>query len=416
MTGSRSGSKSRFSSERARAARAKKRFGQHFLSDRNILSRIVDAADLPPGSTVIEVGPGLGALTELLAERAGQVIAVEVDRDLVAALRTKFVDDTGNVTSIERDVLDVSPGEMLRAGDGGVPYAVVANLPYNIAAPVLRMFLESDPAPERMVVMVQQEVAQSICAPPPKMTLLGVATQVYGDAEHGDDGAARRVQSAAEGALGRRSGSTWRRSRRSMCRWTRSFEIVRAGFGNPRKMLRNSLSFGLHVKQEVVDELMARGRRRGDAAAADAVAGRLGEHHAGVACEVGLMRTLRAASHRRRSTGRWKCCALRPDGYHEMRSVLQTIALHDVVTVHEADEHRRLRSWATMALAGEPPESNLAVRAAVALRDRAGTATGRAHPAREARAARGGPGWRQQRRARRCFGRSTSSGMRASRG
>ncbi len=238
--------------------RAKKRYGQHFLSDTNILNRIVEAAEITPGETVLEIGPGLGALTAVLAERAERVVAIEVDADLIDGLRERFA-ATPHVTIVEGDVLDMSPEEVLglpadsRNHD---PYVVVANLPYNIAAPVLRRFLEAAVPPRRLVVMVQLEVAESIVAKPPRMTLLGTATQLYGDA--------RIVMKVAPGAF-----SPPPKVESAVVRIDVSpqpkadvpidafFRIVRGGFGNPRKQLRNSLSFGLHVKQEIVDQVMA---------------------------------------------------------------------------------------------------------------------------------------------------------------
>jgi 16S rRNA (adenine1518-N6/adenine1519-N6)-dimethyltransferase len=249
--------------------RAKKRFGQHFLFDTNILNRIVDAAEIAPDETVLEVGPGLGALTAVLAERARRVVAVEVDRDLIAGLRTRF-SDTPNVTIVEGDVLERPAQELLsftteaqrhrgsdwEGGDLREPYVVVANLPYNIAAPALRRFLEGDVRPRRLVVMVQLEVADAIVATPGRMSLLSVATQVYGDT--------RMVMKVAPGAF-----SPPPKVESAVVRIDVApvpkvnvpieafFRIVRAGFGNPRKQLRNSLSFGLHVKQEVIDVVMA---------------------------------------------------------------------------------------------------------------------------------------------------------------
>jgi 16S rRNA (adenine1518-N6/adenine1519-N6)-dimethyltransferase len=237
--------------------RAKKRFGQHFLSDTNILNRIVDAAEIAPDETVLEVGPGLGALTSVLAERARSVVAVEVDRDLIAGLRSRFA-SAANVAIVEGDVLALSPSELLATETGDLaPYVVVANLPYNIAAPVLRRFLEGDVRPRRLVVMVQLEVAEAIAAKPGRMSLLSVATQVYGDT--------RLVMKVAPGAFSPPPKVESAVVRIDVAAQPKVdvpldafFRMARAGFGNPRKQLRNSLSFGLHVKQEVIDQLMAR--------------------------------------------------------------------------------------------------------------------------------------------------------------
>lgn len=204
---------------------------------------------------MLEVGPGLGALTAVLAERVRRVVAVEVDRDLVRSLIERFA-TTPNVTIIEADVLDLTPAEMLARAGAAPPYAVVANLPYNIAAPVLRRFFESDVPPSRLVVMVQLEVGQAIVAPPGRMSLLSVATQVYGDTS--------LIMKVAPGAF-----SPPPKVQSAVVRIDVApepkvdvplemfFRVVRAGFGNPRKQLRNSLSFGLHVKQDVIDEVMS---------------------------------------------------------------------------------------------------------------------------------------------------------------
>jgi 16S rRNA (adenine1518-N6/adenine1519-N6)-dimethyltransferase len=241
-------------SSNERGPRAKKRYGQHFLSDPNILSRIVDAAEIGAGETVIEVGPGLGALTAVLAERSSRVIAVEVDRDLVPLLRERFA-STPEVAIVEADVLERTAQELLEAASATAPYVVVANLPYNIAAPVLRRFLEAETPPRRIVVMVQLEVAEAIVARPGKMSLLSVATQVYGETS--------MVMKVAPGSFNPAPAVRSAVVRIDVCERPRVdlpidtfFKVVRAGFGNPRKQLRNSLSFGLYAKQGIIDEIM----------------------------------------------------------------------------------------------------------------------------------------------------------------
>lgn len=221
----------------------------------HLLNRIVDAAELTAEDAVVEVGPGLGALTDVLAHRAASIIAVEVDRDLIAPLRTRF-GTSHNVTIIEADVLETNPSALLLRAGAQAPYVVVANLPYNIAAPVIRSFLEAELKPRRLVVMVQMEVAEAIVARPGSMGLLSVATQLYADA--------RIVMKIAPGAF-----TPPPKVRSAVVRIDplsrprvdvpvdAFFRVVRAGFGNPRKQLRNSLSFGLHVKQEVIDAVTA---------------------------------------------------------------------------------------------------------------------------------------------------------------
>ncbi len=147
--------------------RARKRFGQHWLTDGPILDRIVAAADLRDDDHVLEVGPGRGALTErLLASPAASLLAVELDRDLVAGLRQRFGGD-GRFTLIEGDVLELT----LPFPDRPAPTKVVANIPYNITGPLLELLVGrlGRPAPcrfERLVLLVQQEVGQRIRARP----------------------------------------------------------------------------------------------------------------------------------------------------------------------------------------------------------------------------------------------------------
>ena len=139
----------------------RKSLGQHFLTDRRILGRIADALHLKGDETVLEIGPGRGALTDLLVERvtAGRVIAIEYDRALAEMLRQRYA-RRGNVLIAEADVLELSLGE-LAAG----PYVLVGNVPYYITTPILFHALVP-PRAERSVYLVQKEVADRLCAPP----------------------------------------------------------------------------------------------------------------------------------------------------------------------------------------------------------------------------------------------------------
>jgi len=137
----------------------RKSLGQHFLTDRRILGRIADALQLKGGETVLEIGPGRGALTDLLAERAGRLIAIEYDRALAELLRQRYA-KRGNVLIAEADVLEVSLGEVA-AG----PYVLVGNVPYYITTPILFHAL-AQPRAARAVYLVQREVADRLSAAP----------------------------------------------------------------------------------------------------------------------------------------------------------------------------------------------------------------------------------------------------------
>jgi len=137
----------------------RKSLGQHFLTDKRILTRIADALHLAGGETVVEIGPGRGALTDILAERAGRLIAIEYDRALAEVLRQRYA-KRSNVLIAEADVLEVSLGE-LAAG----PYVLVGNVPYYITTPILFHALVP-PRAERSVYLVQREVADRLSAAP----------------------------------------------------------------------------------------------------------------------------------------------------------------------------------------------------------------------------------------------------------
>jgi 16S rRNA (adenine1518-N6/adenine1519-N6)-dimethyltransferase len=224
---------------------AKKGLGQHFLIDEGVLGGIISAADLAPHDLVLEVGPGLGVLTEELARRAGQVIAIEVDNRLVSILGQRLA-RLSNLIIVNADVLKVNPADL--AGDR--PYKVVANLPYYIASPVLRHFLEASTKPSRMVVMLQKEVAQNIVAPPGEMSLLSVAVQFYGKPSLVSYVPARSFYPAPKVDSAILSIEVYERPQVEVADIAGFFHVVRAGFATPRKQLRNALAQGLYLSPE----------------------------------------------------------------------------------------------------------------------------------------------------------------------
>jgi 16S rRNA (adenine1518-N6/adenine1519-N6)-dimethyltransferase len=136
------------------APRAKRRLGQHFLTDPRLLGRIADALGAGPGDTVLEIGPGLGGLTAALVGRAGRVVAIEKDGDLVPALRGRFPD----ATIVLGDALELNWSALV-----GGPFLVAGNIPYNITSPLLDKALDP-PRPRRIVFLVQKEVADRVTA------------------------------------------------------------------------------------------------------------------------------------------------------------------------------------------------------------------------------------------------------------
>ena len=232
---------------------AHKGLGQNFLQDPLALESIVAAAEIRPTDSVLEIGPGLGSLTRYLAVAAKEVIAVELDANLISPLKT-VLSPHQNVQIIHGDILKLSPKDVIPENN----YLVVANIPYYITSAVIRHLLESGSKPRRIVLTIQKEVAQRICARPGDMSLLALSVQVYGApriAAHIPAAAffpAPKVDSAVlvvdiyptpllkEGLL-----DTF-------------FKLVKAGFSQKRKTLRNSLSSGLHISPINAAELLTR--------------------------------------------------------------------------------------------------------------------------------------------------------------
>ncbi len=248
----------------------KKSLGQNFLVDESHLARIAAAADLTAADTVLEIGPGLGVLTRHLAAQAGRVVAVELDDRLIPVLAELFADQP-NVSFVHADILKVDPAGLVAGGrwqvageqspstQSPIPsprapsYKVVANLPYYITSAVLRHLLESAQPPTLAVVMVQREVAQRIVAGPGDMSLLAVGVQFFAEA--------KIVQKVPAGAFHPRpkvDSAVLRLDVRPQPavadvepEWY--FSVVRAGFGQKRKQLRNSVAAGLGMTKEAVE-------------------------------------------------------------------------------------------------------------------------------------------------------------------
>ena len=159
-----------------------KRFGQNFLIDPHVLEKIMVAAQIGPEDCVLEIGPGIGTMTQYLAERAARVVAVEIDEGLIPILQ-ETLKDYGNVTLIRADILKVDIKELAQEYGGGRPFKVVANLPYYITTPIVMGLLEGDAPVESITVMVQKEVADRMQAGPGSKDYgaLSLAVQYYAD-------------------------------------------------------------------------------------------------------------------------------------------------------------------------------------------------------------------------------------------
>jgi 16S rRNA (adenine1518-N6/adenine1519-N6)-dimethyltransferase len=156
--------------------RARHSRSQNFLADPDVLQAIVDLAEPAPGQRLLEIGPGLGILTGALLAAGAEVTAIELDAGLAAFLRGELAPfiEAGQLHLIEDDALDLPLTELLPP-----PYDVVANLPYHITSPTLHRFLDAEPRPRRLVLMLQAEVADRIAAAPGRLSYLGVFVQYH---------------------------------------------------------------------------------------------------------------------------------------------------------------------------------------------------------------------------------------------
>ncbi len=229
----------------------KKRLGQRFLTDRNILAAIADAINVGPSDAVIEVGPGRGALTAVLAARARDVVAVELDAELA---RSFAAEAPPNVRIVEGDARAADPAALL---GGCRPYKLLGNLPYYAAMPIIRAFLESSCRPSAASLLVQREVAEQLCAAPGAMSLASLAVQMFGHprivriVRPGSFNPPPKVTSAVVAI------DIYNRPAENIDSPARFFALARAGFSAPRKQLRNALAAGLAVSPVDAAALLA---------------------------------------------------------------------------------------------------------------------------------------------------------------
>ncbi|MDQ5943723.1 MAG: rRNA (adenine1518-N6/adenine1519-N6)-dimethyltransferase [Patescibacteria group bacterium] len=228
--------------------KAKKSFGQNWLKDQYALDTIVQSADISKSDTILEVGPGLGYLTEKLLSTGARVIAVESDKDLIYPLKQKFLSDQ-NIRIVISDILKFNLKEI------PVNYKVVANIPYYLTSNLIRMFLDSENKPHTMVLLVQKEVAQRIIAGPGQMSVLAFSVQYYAQAELVAD-VSRELFEPVPNVDSSIVRFVIRDKPRFDADSKQLFRIVKAGFSNKRKMLKNSLSSALRIDQVAIVDVL----------------------------------------------------------------------------------------------------------------------------------------------------------------
>ncbi len=220
-----------------------KKLGQNFLVDKKILEKIIITADLKPKDIILEIGSGIGNLTMELAKKVKRVIAVEKDAKMCEILK-ETLKDFKNIEIINKDILKV-----LNSQFSVINYKVIANLPYYIVSPVIRKLLEKKNPPQVMILMVQKEVAQRICAKPPKMSILSTSVQFYAKPEIITYVSRKSFfpQPKVDSAIIKITPSTKVSDRTLLWKGETIdkdlfFNIVKAGFKYPRKQLINNLS------------------------------------------------------------------------------------------------------------------------------------------------------------------------------
>jgi len=236
-----------------------KSLGQNFLIDEKVLEEIVAAAELRSDETVIEVGPGMGVLTFALADKCKKVIAIEKDKKMSKYLRKEILQKYGEESNIEivnSDILKTNLPKFLQAR-GVTKYKLVANIPYYITSPIIKLFLETETPPEAMVMLVQKEVAERICAKKGDMSIIALSVLLYGEPKM-----TRKVGSAAFypapkvdsailkiASIGKKYPAEDYRE---------IFRLIKMGFSSKRKKLVNNLSAGLKLPKEEAEKILVR--------------------------------------------------------------------------------------------------------------------------------------------------------------
>jgi len=225
--------------------RAKKSLGQNFLIDQNIVLKIIETADIQPDDTVVEIGPGLGALTAELIKKAKQVLAIELDQQLYQKLLDVFADQK-NLELIHLDALQYQPPES---------YQLIANIPYYITGKILRHFLlEVRNLPEQIVLLVQKEVAQRICAGPGEYSLPALLVQIFGQPQiiHRVSPHCFRPEPKVESVILQ----IIMHKQPLVSDPKTFFKLVAACFQQKRKKIHNTLSNYLNLDRQTTDDLL----------------------------------------------------------------------------------------------------------------------------------------------------------------
>lgn len=246
----------------------KKSLGQNFLRDEEVLQKIISVSDLKSDDFVIEIGPGEGVLSSELIKKVGKLIMIEKDERLAEKLAKNFQFSILNFQSISNnsilnfknkgiiiigDILEINLPKILKENNFQ-KYKLIANIPYYITSPIIQLFLETTLPPTEMILMVQREVAQRICATPGQMSILAVSVQYRAKAEilFEVDRKSFYPVPEVDSAVIKISNIQKKNKENSK----KFFRVVKAGFSSKRKTLLNNLSSSLHLEKEVIEKTL----------------------------------------------------------------------------------------------------------------------------------------------------------------
>ncbi len=237
---------------KARNLKPKDYLGQNFLIDENVLNEIITIADLKPTDLVLEVGPGLGVLTNELVERTGKVIAVEKDEKLFKILSDDFLPSTKKPEIINQDILRFHLDKYISG-----PYKVVANIPYYLTSKLFQFFLEQKNPPEIMVLMVQKEVGERVVAEIGNLSVLSISIQAYADAE-----ISTQVSKNSFWPIPKVDSVVIKITPKNKYPQIEDkklfFRVVKVAFAGKRKQIQNSLSHGLNINKESLQDILSK--------------------------------------------------------------------------------------------------------------------------------------------------------------
>ena len=250
-----------------------KSLGQNFLIDEKILGKIIQASELDKNDTILEIGPGLGTLTNELIKKCGTVVAIEKDKKIARLIKEKPKATFANVAFgfsslkiINDDILKINLNELIKKYSKNKKYKLISNIPYYITSPVIKLFLENSIQPELIVLLVQKEVAERICAEPGKLSILALSVQIYGEPEIVSyvDKSSFYPEPKVNSAILKIKNIKKEFSEEY---YKKLFKIIKIGFSSKRKKLINNLSAGLQISKEESESILQKAKINSNARA-----------------------------------------------------------------------------------------------------------------------------------------------------